>query len=90
MLFLFLTANDPHKGALVAPVNNGWTCVLVREQLFVRHHLLAPFVQVAAPKLNFAKQVPRHSVHSVELTLVPAKGAGVWVLLKPVSFTVTA
>ena len=45
---------------------------------------------MAAPKLNFTKQIPGHSVDSVELTLVPTERTGVGILLEPMIFAVAA
>lgn len=88
--FLLGTSNHSHKRALVASVDNGWTLILMRKQLLIWNHLLASLVSVTAPEHELAEEVPRHSVHAVKLTLVPAEWASVRVLLKPVSFAVAA
>ena len=44
---------------------------------------------MTAAKLNFAKEIPGHSVNSIELTLVAAEWACVWILLEPVSLAVS-
>jgi len=86
--FLIGAAYHPYKLALVAPKDDGRALILVREELFIGDHLLATFVEMTTPEKNFAQEVPCHSVHPIELTLVSAKWTGVWVLIEPVCFAV--
>lgn len=60
------------------------------EQFFIWQDLLAALVRMAALELDFAQQVPCHSINSIELTLFPAVGACVWILLEPMILAVDA
>jgi len=44
---------------------------------------------MAASKLKFAEEIPGHPIDPIKLTFVPAVGASIWILLKPVSFTIS-
>lgn len=90
MLFLVLAAYLSYKLTVRTPENNRRTLVLVCKELLIRQYLLAAFVHVAAPKLYLAQQIPRHAVDAVELALVSAVGAGVWVLHEPMRLAITA
>ena len=51
--FLFLTADDSDKCALVAFENYCWTLVLVREQFVVLNNFLATLRMVTTPEHYF-------------------------------------
>lgn len=90
VLLLFRAAYHAHELAVGASENNGWALVLMGKKLLIRQNLLTAFVRMAAPELDFTKQVPRHPIDPVKLTFVSAIGTGVWILHEPVSFAVTA
>ena len=52
--FLLCAANHSYEGTLVASVYYGRALVLMGEELFVWHHLLAPLVSVAASEHQLA------------------------------------
>ena len=88
MSFLLLRAKDSHERALLAFEQDCGTLILMRKQLFITHDFSAALVFVAASELNFTKEISGHSVYPVELTFLSAKGAGVWILLKPRILTI--
>lgn len=90
VLFLILAADDAHELAVRTSEDYGWTLVLVREQFLVRHDLLAALIGMNASELYLAKQIARHPVDPIELTLVAAVRACVRVLHEPVSLAITA
>lgn len=51
---------------------------------------MAALISVAASELDFAKQVPSHTIDPVKLTLVAAKWTGVRILHEPMSFAISA
>lgn len=88
MGFLFDTPYDTYEGAAIAPEDDGWALVLMREQLFVRKDISATLVGVTAPEHDFAEEIPGHPVDSIKLGLIPTEGTCVGVLLEPVSLTI--
>ena len=90
MLFLILTADHADELAVWAPEDYRRALVLVREQFLVRKDLLTAFVGVAAPELDLAEEVSRHSIHSIKLTFISTIRARIWILHKPVRLAVTA
>ena len=89
MLFLILTADHADELAVWAPEDYCRALVLVREQFLVRNDLLTAFVGVAAPELDLAEEVSRHSVYSIKLTFIATIRTCVWILHKPVRLAVT-
>jgi len=89
MLFLFWAPNTSYKRTMGAFENYSWTCILMGKQFLIREYFLAAFIQVAASELKFAEEIPGHPIDPIELTLVATVWASIWVLLKPVSFTIS-
>ena len=89
MLFLILAPDDTNKLAVRTSEYYGRALVLMSKQFLVRQDLLTTLVLMDTSKLYFAKQVTRHSIYPIKLTLVAAIGASVWVLLKPMSLAVS-
>lgn len=83
MSFLVLRTVGPNKRALLALEYDCRTQVLMTEKFVVRQDFLASLIVVAAFELQLAKQIPGHSVYTIELTLFSAVRTGVWILLEP-------
>jgi len=90
VLLLIWAAYYSHKLTVWTSENNCWALVLMSKKFLIRQYLLASFILMDAPELDFTQQVPRHPVDPIKLTFISTVWTSVGILHEPMSFAVTA